>query len=379
MTETRNASSIDRHLKHYVACFDPSTGRLDVTEAKHMIVRSVVRQFKPESEQPDPSQNLGYASRGALTEAFGTKKSKRAFQSMAENRLLAAGDQDEDNPLSQAITSAVEDEAEELPESAQKTKPLPQANTETSDIAQVYSLNTLVKPHLGVLKSMPLNDWRSSYEKTKQIRTSSRFVSNRFGWLMPAHVASPEDEIHLTRLQLLRYIYLLLELHRYVMKSNQRAAIQDPSKWPEGTISGNFSEAALREILKHFFPDRRTNKSHLTLLRSTILALTLHIPPPSLNPGKDMLITEPTDIALDLAIEKEESVKLWRELGCKIDAPRDAELERWGLSKLYKQKKTNDDGKQVKAAAPKFVKLAFPLQFVKASRGKPPATSSRRY
>lgn len=345
-----------------------------------MIVRNVVRQFKPENEQPDPSLTPGYASRAALTEAFGTKKSKRTFQSMAENRLLAAGAQDEDNPLSQAITSTIEgDEADELPESPQKTKPLPQANTDTSDITEVYSLQTLIKPHYGVLKSMPLDDWRSSYEKTKQIRTSSRFVSNRFGWLMPAHVASPEDEIHLLRIQLLRYIYLLLELHRFATKLNQRAAIPDPSKWPEGTISGNFSESALREILKHFFPDRKLGKSNLTLLRSTILALTLHIPPPSLNPGKDTLVTEPTDIALDLAIEKEESVKLWKELGCKIDSARDAELERWGLSKLYKQKKTNDDGKQVKAAAPKFVKLTFPLQFVKASRGKPPATTSRRY
>jgi len=153
------------------------------------------------------------------------------------------------------------------------------------------------------------------------------------------------------------------------VRLNPRKRIPDPSKSSEPIVEGNIPFQILDSLMKHFFPDRTPNKYSQTLLRTTILALTLHIPPPSLNSGQNVLVTEPSDIALDLAIDKTEVTTLLRELGCKIDSGREGELERWGLAKIMKRK-MDAEGEEMKVPKPKFAKLTFPVEFPKVSQGR---------
>ena len=344
-----------------------------------MTVRNVVRQFdSQEDAEQEPAPAPGYASRAALTEAFGTKKSKRAAQTIAENRLLARGGEGELDPLSQAIAATVKEEEDATSGSAQTNKPLPQADTDATDIKEVYSLSALILPQRETLKSMPLNKWRKQMSNKAQVSVAFRYIANRIGYLMPAHIAAPDDEDYLRALQILRYIYLLLEIHKFAARHSPKKTMPFPDQWPEDTISDNIPSPTQRALFKHFFPERKSGKFSLTFLRTTILALTLHIPPPSFITGKNVLITEPTDISLDLGVDKADVFKLYRELGCKIEAAKDTELERWGLLKLYTLPKVEEDGKAIKVTKPRFAKLTFPITFVTVSRGRSLAGQSRR-
>lgn len=88
------------------------------------------------------------------------------------------------------------------------------------------------------------------------------------------------------------------------------------------------------------------------------------------------MISEPTDIELDLGMDRKETTHLLRELGCKVDTATEAELVRWGLIRLA-GKKTDENGKQVSLPKPKFARLRFPLQFPKLSQGQNSSPAKR--
>jgi len=378
------ASDTDKYLKHYVAVFDPASNTLQVTEAKKLTMRSCVRQREPEFDddeaetQSKPAAN--YSSRTALTHAFGTKKSKKAVQAAVENRLLTQGGDDDDdddanNPLSAAILSSMPspEPVEDVPASPRANKPLPVPNLATKDINEVYSLSSLIvpPPHSSTLREMPISYWRQTVAKKSPIMSSSRFISSRVAYLVSALEADPSNPTTLLKVQLLRYILLLIELYIYLRRLPRGKRIPPVQEWPANTISGNISYEILSQLTKHFVPGGAgLGKNQAILLQSTILALTLHIPPPSLKAGANMLVTEPTDIQLDLAMKAEDVRRLYKELGCKMEFAKSNELERWGLQKESMKNDGKKDG-QAATPKPKFAKLIFPLQFPTVSLGRP--------
>ncbi|EXJ79913.1 hypothetical protein A1O3_08198 [Capronia epimyces CBS 606.96] len=394
VTESKTTDAGEKHMKHYIAVFDPTSKKLKVMEAKKMTVRSSVRQVEQmrESDEEDESTQATAATpllstRAALTEAFGTKKSKKAVAAVAENRLLArGGENEEDNPLSNAILSSIKDEEDDGFERSdlaaaaamlRANKPLPQANLDTTDIEEVYDLAALVFPGPArtTLSQMPLAYWRERIQAKKDVKSHYRFIAHRVERLTRLHVENPDDQTALLKLQLLRYIQLLLEIHEYVTRLPGRKPIPQPERWPAGTTSdASLSTAFLSKLVARFFPTSIPTQSAKTLLATTILALTLHIPPPKWQPGATMtaLITEPSDIHLDLALPSAAVYKYYRELGCKVDSLGDAELARWGWEKIGKARKVVDeDGKETSVPKPKFAKLKFPIEFPKISAGRP--------
>ncbi|KAK4946220.1 DNA-directed RNA polymerase I subunit rpa49 [Elasticomyces elasticus] len=384
-TESSTTDVADKHVKHYIAVFDPATSHLKVLPAKKMTVRSSVRQpaqdnsdSEAEATQPTPS------SRAALTEAFGTKKSKKAVASMAENRLLArggAGDATHD-ALSSAILSSIKDEGDvdELDQATSRAnKPLPQADLSATDITQVYPFSSLIFPGPArtTLSQMPIAYWRDRIGSAKPVNSRYRFIAHRVESLTKPHIDNPADKTYLTNLQVLRYIQLLLEIYTYIARLPNRRPIPDPEKWPAKTTSdASLSTTFLSKLISHFFPTSQPMQQAKTLLVTTILALTLHVPPPKFHAGQELpaLITEPSDISLDLALQPTEVNKYYRELGCKIDSLTDAELTRYGWEKAGKARKVVDaSGKEVSLPKPKFAKLRFPIEFPKVSAGRPSA------
>ncbi|EXJ62637.1 hypothetical protein A1O7_03075 [Cladophialophora yegresii CBS 114405] len=384
--ESGPTSATDKHLKHYVAIFDKASTKLKVMEAKKMTVRSTVRV--PDRESEDEEEDTVQAtpsSRAALTQAFGTKKSKKAVASIAENRLLAR-DGETDNPVSAAILNSIHAEEEDDSEAglasdaltARANKPLPPVDMTTTEISKVYDLSQLVHPGpwKTTLSQMQIAFWRDCLQKNKSIPTSLRFIATRLSYLGQRHLKDPENIEILQKLQLLRYIQHLAEIHKYVSHQNSRRPLPPVEKWPHGTTSDTALSTAFKaRLVSHFFPSRTPTVFAKTLLTSTILALTLHIPPPKWTPGDtpSMLFTEPSEITLDLALPAAEINKLYRELGCKLESMTDAELNKYGWNKIARPPKKVDEetGQVVKLPKPKFAKLRFPIDFPKVSAGRP--------
>lgn len=373
-TATEDADPTGKYLKHYAAVYDPASGELQLTEAKKMTVRSSVRQQERAQEDGD-SSNLpltgSYSSRAALTFAFGTKKSKKAVQSVAENRLLSQGTEKSTSPISNAVLSSIParepaEPLEDSPETVlQANKPLPVPDLSTNDITQFYPLSSLVfpVPVSETLTKMPLDEWKASVEKKKPITSSSRFVAINCTHVIKAMNANPGNTDILQTAQLLRYMLVLIELGNNVSKVRSEKRLPPPEKWTLW-FSGSIPQLLLKSIIDKFCPNGMgPSKFNMTLLRTTILALALRIPPPSGNVGSGILATQPYDLQADLNLQPDEVRHLYRELGCKWEPATDAELERWGYTKL---KKTKGVGQ-----APRFAKLRFPVEFPKLSRGRP--------
>jgi DNA-directed RNA polymerase I subunit RPA49 len=371
-TATEDADPTGKYLKHYAAVYDPVSGQLQVIEAKRMTVRSSVRQQEPtqEGDSPEIKPTTNYSSRAALTHAFGTKKSKKAVQSVAENRLLSQGAEKPNSPISHALLSSMPDierpdQLTDSPASAiQTSKPLPVPDLTTNDITEFYPLSSLVfpSPASETLRKMPLEEWKVSVENKKAISPPSRFVAVNSTHVIKAVNANPDNSDVRQTGQILRYMLVLIELARNVSKLHSGKRLPPPEKWITW-FSGSIPQLALKGIIEKFCPNGMVpSKSNMTLLRTTILALTLRIPPPSGNFMSGILATQPYDIQVDLNLQSDEARHLYRELGCRWEAATDTELEQWGHIKL---KKTKEMGQ-----APRFAKLKFPVEFPKLSRGK---------
>lgn len=376
---TEGGTYADNHLKHYIAVFDPVSGQLDVTEAKKMTVRRTIRQAEPEQEADEapvqPTSN--YSSRSALTHSFGTKKSKKLVQSRAENVLYSRGaDQNATNPLSEVLLSSMP-EVEALPTTPdgrildtaavlQASKPLPTPDLTATNVFHAYPLSNLVfpAPYTSTLTAMPTSEWRTVISEGKTVQTTSRFVANRIAHVVQAANAHPSpDSPQTTNVQLLRYILLLIEFSRTISRFRAGKGFPPASKWLPSRITdqAKIPSPLLDGLLKKYCPGGTgPTKSDLILLHTTILTLTLHIPPPSGNHGAAMLVTHPSDVQQDLSLTPEDTRKYLRELGCKIEKATDKELETWGIQRPGE-----------KEARPKYAKLRVPLVFPKMSRGPP--------
>lgn len=343
-----------------------------------MTVRRTIRQAGPAEEDEAPIQpTSNYSSRNALTHTFGTKKSKKMVQSRAENVLYSRdADPNAANPLSEVLLSSMP-EAEALPTTSdgktldtaaaiQAAKPLPTPDLTATNVSQAYPLSNLVfpSPYSSTLTAMPTSDWRKTISEGERISTSARFVANRAMHIIQAANAHPSpDSPQTTTLQLLRYIYLLVELARAIKKFRPGKGIPPISKWASGKITdqSNLPAPLLNGLVKKYCPNGTgPTKFDVMLLHTTIQALSLHIPPPSGRHGAGMLATEPTDIQQDLNLAPEDARRYWRELGCKIEGGTDTELGTWGL------KKPSEKGVKVK-----YAKLRLPLVFPQVSRGPP--------
>jgi DNA-directed RNA polymerase I subunit RPA49 len=373
-TATEDADPIGKYLKHYAAIYDPVSGQLQVTEAKKMTVRASVRQQEPIQEEGDSANiepTTNYSSRAALTHAFGTKKSKKAVQSVAENRLLSQGADNPNSLISNALLSSmpareVADQLTDSPASViQANKPLPVPDLTTNDITKFYPLSSLVfpAPALGTLSKMPVDELKASVENKKPVSPPSRFVAINSTHVIKAVIANPDNNDIRQTMQLLRYMLILIELVKKLANLPSEKRLPPPDKWITW-FSGSIPQPLLQKIIEKFCPNGMgPSKSNMTLLRTTILALTLHIPPPSGNFASGILATQPHDIQVDLNLQPDEIRHLYRELGCKWESATDAELEWWGHIKFKKTREMPQ--------APRFAKLKFPVEFPKPSRVQP--------
>ena len=270
--------------------------------------------------------------------------------------------------------------ASEIQAQIQASKPLPTANLDATHPLDVYPIDVLVPNGLSTLHQLPgVQEWQDTVLAGRAVTTTSRYVAHR--------VESVVKSGNVTHMQLLRFILLLLEFIRSLRPAKKDASTGPGGKRlpqredlrrilssltgttsktspPSSTVPDTVIEAIRRKFVPH---GSNLTRNDITLLHTTLCALSLHIPP---QPGADggsssqggnstnELATDPADLRDDLRLDNATALQYFRELGCRVDKPRETEFSKWGIK-----------GGKAEAAAKRIARLKIPVQFPKVSRG----------
>ncbi|KAJ5908211.1 hypothetical protein N7495_000893 [Penicillium taxi] len=384
----------DSQLKHYVAVVDPERKTWQIVEARRVTLRGAVRSYRNASDDEDSEEEMNTmrAQRTALTNTFGTKQSRKAVQSMAENAKLSNAPVGAVPEAGAALISSLPAGAASglvkmanVQAEVQAAKPLPIPDLTAAHPADVYTIESLVPGGHSTLRLLTgIEEWKQQVEAGMGVTTGSRFVASR----VEAVVLSGNQ----TQLQVLRFIQLLLEFARCLKSgrgdkssgpgskklppredlrkilSSTSGAVSKDSKNTEAESVDLLSDSVVDAVRRRFAPNGAYMTKHeQTLLHTTICALSLHIPP---QPAKDggssslggnspnELATDPSNLRDDLHIESNTMIQYFRELGCKIDKPRETEHKKWNIK-----------GGKAEANARRIARLRIPVEFPKVSRG----------
>ena len=329
--------SLDEHLSHYVAVFDPASNSLQITPAHHLSLRSTLRSDKAESS----AAHRSYAQqREQLGQEFGTKKAKKAIASKTDNAITKGGtDTGKKNDVQAAILDSMADttaqapKKEDLEQAMLAAKPIPKPNLQAEKVEDVYIFSTLVPPHEARL--VPVRDWQEKTKADEEIKFTYRYPAFRVS------AVGKSDDI--LKLKALAYLSLLLEFND-ALQTTPRAGKKVPKKEIMSTKLAAWPEQLVDSVRRRFSTEGNDlPKWNMDNLYSHMCALTLYV---------DGWVTDITDLKDDLKMESKELVKYYLELGCKVGALTEREREMKKLSKSQ-------------AAQTKMAKLKLPLEFPK--------------
>jgi DNA-directed RNA polymerase I subunit RPA49 len=284
--------------------------------------------------------------RNDLGQTFGTKKSKKAISSIAENSINQGKQStNADKPMKLnaaelAILDSMADAVKNVPLRNELTamvtasKPRPEANHQTMDPQEVYKAEKVVG--VDTMKLIPVRQWMESMKAKKEIRTSSRYVAHR----MQSHVQNTE------KLKVLRYMLLLLDFYNSSRPSRGGRTI--PKREDLKNILGDMPEAVLEGVKRKFTEGGLMNKAKSDSLIMYLCALACIV---------DNAIVNIWDLKEDLKLETKEMMQYFTEVGAKISALSDVERKRLGLEKAA-------------AAQRKVAKIKCPLEYPKVSGGR---------
>ncbi|KAM3068108.1 DNA-directed RNA polymerase I subunit rpa49 [Clarireedia jacksonii] len=342
------AGGSDALVKHYVGVYNPSTGQLDVMEARRMVVRGSVRAHRAATEEVAAKQSIRDL-RNDLGETFGTKKAKKAIASVTENaisvnrgsRLLADGAKPAKLDAAQAAIVASMAEAnagmatrEALEQQADAAKPRPKADVEATELKDVYTVENLIG--IEVFKSIPVLEWQKSVKEKKNISTSSRYVSSR---IINAATAGAE------KLKILRYLLLLLDLHMSCKPI--RGGKQLPKADDLRAKLGNVPETIVADTRRKFSDGAVMSKFKTDLLITHICALACLV---------DNFEVDLYDLQLDLKLSAKEMGQYFKEIGARVTDLTVQRMKDLGLDRAA-------------ASQRKMAKLKLPLEFPKVPMG----------
>ncbi|KAL2814625.1 A49-like RNA polymerase I associated factor-domain-containing protein [Aspergillus granulosus] len=385
----------DSQLKHYVAVVDPAKQSWEFVEVRKVTLRGAVRKAASADEEDEESEDEEMRTmreqKTDLTYTFGTKKSRKATQSMAENAQLSNAPSGAATAAESALLDSMPEEATDIASKSaavqaevQAAKPIPQADLSAKHPSEVYSIDTLVPNGRATLRALPIKDWQNTISAGLMVATTSRYVSNRVDAIV--------ESGNTTHLQILRFILVLLELYRSLRRGGKQSAggpgsrrlpsredlprvlsggtkLSSSSDDTDPSDSSSTLSAPTVDAIRRKFAPSRTylSKNDVTFLETTICALSLHIPPmpvrdgiPTPNGGNspNEMATDPSDLRDDLQLENTVILQYFRELGCRVDKPRETEFEKWGVR-----------GGKSEAATRRVARLRIPVEFPKVSRG----------
>ncbi|KAK3943048.1 DNA-directed RNA polymerase I subunit rpa49 [Diplogelasinospora grovesii] len=321
----------DSALKHYVGVFDPATGNLQIVEARKMVVRGAVRSQKAAEEamaERTTRQTLVDMKTG-LGEAFGTKKAKKAIQSLTLNAINSGDGKMGEGELviMDTIKTTTKDMAtrEELQAAVDQARPIPRGNFDAEDIQDVYVPAEIIGAE--VLNAIPVLDWQEKAKGREAIEVASRFVANRIN-----RVATAKDEHAVQRLKLLRYLLFVLVFWGTTTQGRARGTRSIGKRDKLREVMAPAPEMVIENIRRKFSDNGEMRKTHMDLLMTHCCVFASII---------DNFEVNIYDLREDLNVEQKHLSQYFMEIGARM-----------------KQSKEGDKIHHI-------AKLALPLQFPK--------------
>ncbi|OHE94587.1 A49-like RNA polymerase I associated factor [Colletotrichum orchidophilum] len=324
-------------LKHYVGIYDPETGKIQVVEAKKMVVRGVARA-KHASEQamtaPADYQSY-YDLKKDLGQTFGTKKAKKAIESVALNAIDPSKTRDSEPKKLDTASKAILQEIggvtatmasrEQLQAVVDEAKPVPRPNLEADAIQDVYDPNEFIGRE--ILAAIPVKDWIDPAKKGEEILCYSRHVAVR--------VKKIADSGNVTKMRLLRYFYFLFTFYTMAAPGKQRGTKRIPPRDKLKERMEPAPQVVIEHIRRKFSDGGEMRKFHIDLLITHCCAVACII---------DNFEVETSKLREDLRLDQKDMNNYFYEIGAKV-----------------KQGASKEKG----VKAPHVAKLALPLNFPK--------------
>ena len=213
-----------------------------------------------------------------LGEAFGTKKSKKALNDLAQNSIRSAQAQrTEDGKLVlDNMASAVLDTMDSvtgimttqaiLQQQSDEKKPRPKMNLEAKEPRDVFSLDDVIGSE--IMKLLDTRPWLADVKADRPVESHSAFVARRV-----VRVIGDGDSLKDTKKdKILRYYQALHDWTRCLQKG-ARAGWKVPKREQVEESLKGVSERVIDQIRKKFAPDKYVCSSlqirvlkHLSLL-----------------------------------------------------------------------------------------------------------------
>ncbi|MCJ1485002.1 DNA-directed RNA polymerase I subunit rpa49 [Schaereria dolodes] len=344
-------SRADGLFKHYIGVYDSQTSRLELVEARKVVVRGTLRtDQKATASNGTNSQSESapttLSARSILGQTFGTKKSQKAIRALTENAITSPPKRAQDpsqkpilDPLASAViqsmaqSSASMPSREELQAAVDEGKPRPKPNLSAETPADVYTMEEIVG--VEVLKQLVVKEWHDAINNGEDVKTCSLFVSKRL-----ARTVKAGD---IKRLKALRFLLLLMDWNR-CLKPGARGSKKLPGRdVVRKAVGAGIGDGILEPVRRRFATETTLNKWHIDNLMTHICALALSI---------DNYEVDTHDLRDDLRLTPKEVIQYFQELGCKVTAPTESERTKLKVSKA-------------ESSGHKIARLKLPLEFPK--------------
>ncbi|GJN66573.1 DNA-directed RNA polymerase I subunit rpa49 [Purpureocillium lilacinum] len=257
-------------MKHYVGVYDPKTGKLEVVEAKKMVVRGQVRakQLPTASAKDIGARQTNMERKTDLGQTFGTKKAKKAIRENVLNAIAPEKKPGDGSPTKidnaaramldsvGALTSQMATR-EQLQAVVDEAKPVPKANLEATEIQDVYDPDVIIGS--DILNLVPIREWQEKARHKEGIQIPSRFIAARVN-----AIATNDDA--LTRLRVLRYMGFVLLFYLGTKPGKQKGTRQLPSREKLRELLSPAPEAVVENIRRKFSDAGTMRKFHIDLL-----------------------------------------------------------------------------------------------------------------
>ncbi|KAL8656474.1 MAG: hypothetical protein Q9226_002663, partial [Calogaya cf. arnoldii] len=144
-----------------------------------------------------------------------------------------------------------------------------------------------------------------------------------------------------------KYLLLLLEWYNLLLPKPNNKGRKIPDRALLRAKLGKWGSELVDSVIRRFADNnaKTLNTWHLDNLITHICALSITVEP-------ENFLTDMYDIREDLKLDHKDVKKYFKEIGCRIAAPTEAERARWGLEK-------------VEAPSHHVAKLRLPLEFPK--------------
>ncbi|KAM0454896.1 hypothetical protein ACHAPV_008037 [Trichoderma viride] len=307
-------------LNHYIGIYDPKTGKLQVVEAKKMVVRGAVRSKQVATEQEGKKSMLD--QRTDLGQTFGTKKAKKAIQDKVLNAIAPQrkpGDPSTPVKLDDAskailnsigaVTSTMASR-DELQAAVDEAKPVPKANVDASEVYDVYRPEELIGA--DIINLVPIREWQEKAKHGESIQFQSRYVVSR----VQAIASNDSAEM---RLRVLRYLSIVLLFYLCSKPGRQKGTRQLPPREKLRELLAPAPEAVVENIRRKFSDGGQLRKFHIDLLIAHCCALACIV---------DNFEVDTQALKDDLKLHQRVMNQYFHEIGARVKPIKDKTEER---------------------------------------------------